>query len=195
MKSVFLLVFLLLILILTLGGLYYYFAVFRKRDLFPDIDPNINVERLESMNFKKISYQGESSFYVPNKWVLLDKNTNSYGDVLSGSLAYLKAYPNSLGILSDQVCKELSVQISKKFKNEGLYTSSDLISSGIYKQKNYSGCLLEYDSLIAEKEYRVRQFYVFQKYNIYQLFIQTRKHMDSEQEISNVILDSISLAD
>jgi len=183
-----------LIIILVLAGIYYYFTTFRNRELYPNTSPNIDQDRLESLNFKEIRYQGTSAFYVPERWVLLDKNLNSYGDVLNGSLAYLRAYPNSFGILSDSVCRELTSQANERFKSERLYLSSNLINSKISKQKNYSGCLMEFDSIIAGKEFRIKQFYVFQKYNIYQVFIQTRKDLASENEVSNVVLDSISLS-
>lgn len=187
---------LLLILIGISSGIYYYFNTFRNREKFPAVNAKVDDQKFLDLNFKKIiSDDQKYSYFIPNYWAQLDNNINVYGDILNGSNASMYAYPNSIGNLTSDICKTFSDQAFSKMKENILYSSSNLIESKIENTKNYSGCLMNLEVTITGKNLKVKEFYIFLKNRIYQIHIQTRKEISSEDSISNAILDSVLIND
>ncbi len=192
--------FLVIVLLACIGfAVYYYLFVFRTRELFPNIPNEVNIERYKEAGFQKIekTYNAGSQvyFFVPAEWVVIDNALEVYGDVLSGSNAYLRPYPNSLGRLTPMLCDEFSVGVDNAFKRTYLYRNTQLKDRSMQKVGNYDACVLNYEVEINSRKYFIRQVFFFHKYRIYQLFIQLYEHLPSCNEIMHLITDSVFIKD
>ncbi len=192
--------FFVLVIVAVIGfAVYYYLFVFRTRELFPNIPNEVNVERYKEAGFKKIektSNEGSQVyFFIPSEWVVIDNSLEVYGDVLSGSNAYLRPYPNSLGRLTPVLCDEFGVSVYDAFKRTYLYRDTQLIDKSIQKVGNYDACVLNYEVEINSRKYFIRQVFVFHKYRVYQLFIQLYENLPSRNEIMHLITDSVFIKD
>lgn len=189
-------VILIIILMILAGASYYYIKIYRNREIFPKVNPQIDDSNLESLGFQKISSEDRKySYYIPNYWTKIDQNAATYGDILNGSNSMMASYPNSIGVLNKEVCDNFGDEAYSKLKDNILYSTSTLIDKKITSTKNYSGCFMELEANIGGKDFKLRQFFIFQKNRIYQIFIQTRKDLESENEITKTILDSIYIDD
>jgi hypothetical protein len=178
---------------------YYYLFVFRTRELFPNILNEINIERYKEAGFKKVEKNSNDGsqvyFFVPSEWVVIDNALEAYGDVLSGSNAYLRPYPNSLGRLTPVLCDEFGVSVYDALKRTDLYRNTQLIDKSIQKVGNYDACVLNYEVEIDFKKYLIRQVFFFHKYRIYQLFVQLYENLPYRNEIMHLITDSVFIKD
>jgi hypothetical protein len=183
---------LLSVLLLLLGCVYLYFGVYQKRNQFPDIKSTVDRSILESAGYRNIEVEDNSySFFVPVRWTLIDKEINVYGDLLTGSNAYMKRYPNSLGKLTSDVCNQVAKESVEVFRDKPLYTNFSLEQSFITKINDFEGCRVDFKTTIAANEFRISQFYAFRKENIYTLFVQYPEKLSLEKENADVILGSI----
>ncbi|BDQ04646.1 MAG: hypothetical protein KatS3mg084_0164 [Candidatus Dojkabacteria bacterium] len=178
---------------------YYYLFVFRTRELFPNILNEVNIERYKEAGFKKVEKNSNDGsqvyFFVPSEWVVIDNALEAYGDVLSGSNAYLRPYPNSLGRLTPVLCDEFGVSVYDALKRTDLYRNTQLIDKSMQKVGNYDACVLNYEVEIDLKKYLIRQVFFFHKYRIYQLFVQLYENLPYRNEIMHLITDSVFIKD
>jgi hypothetical protein len=185
---------LLFILIVLSGAIYYYFAVYRLRDQFGVKPSNVDEKQLEDSGYKKISLDsGKASFFVPNEWSQIDADLKVFGDVLTGANGYIAEYPNTLGTLNDDVCKNFVKEVFDNFQAESTYKVSELKETKVEKRKNYSGCLANIDSSIGGRKFKIKQFYILSEENIIQVFMQIPEDMNGREKMEETILDSVNV--
>ena len=191
---------LLLIIVITSASLYYYLAIYRNRNLFDNPNSSLDTSFYEKNNFKKITMNNSASsglysYYVPSEWVVIDNDLQVYGDVLTGSNAYMNSYPNSLGVLNSDLCTNFASELDVKFKKNSLYSKSEMTEKGIRKLGNYEVCALDYTVQFNSKPFNIKQVYLFQKNRIYQLFIQISDELSSNKDIMKLISESVEIKD
>lgn len=183
-----------LVLITLIGGLFIYFQIYLQRDKFPKNAFTVSSEEYQKLNYKKIvSTNLESSFYVPDYWFESDSDLKIYSDTLNGGIAYIRSYPNSLGSLNNDLCKAYSEEAKNDFQKNELYSSAELKNAALKEINGINSCYLEYEVMIANKNFKVNQAYFFRKNNIYQFFIQYQKDLKTQEEIANLIEKSIEI--
>lgn len=186
----------LLILSVLAGSLYFYFQIYLKRNPYPSVSSQIDELRYKDNNFQKVDYEnGNYSYYVPTDWILSDTSLNTYSDILNGSNTYLHTYPNNLGILTPELCKQYSEKIKTEFTDSTIYSSAELKSHDVSTKSNFQGCRLIFEETVNDTTYEIRQFYIFRKDRIYQLFIQIPKNLQTQQDIADLIEASITIND
>lgn len=181
---------LLFVLLIIGGGIFYYFRYHVNREVFPTSKSSIIEKEYEDKGFKKVLSDDQTySYFVPNYWTETDTSLNFHSDILNGSGAYMSAYPNNLGILTNDLCRDFAKESFNQLKKQDLYINTEFVSSEVKKIGDYEGCYSLADYSRAGNDYSISQFYIFKKDRIYQIFIQTPK-LETSQEIASLILNS-----
>lgn len=189
-----------LILLLFAGligfGVYYYVKIYRNRETFPQVITSVDEKSLQESGYKKIeSSEGKGTIFVPQYWSQIDSSLNVYGDVLNGSNAYVKSYPNSVGRIDANTCKTFAEKSFNELKTLPTYLNATLSESGLKTLKNVEGCHFVAVASVGQKIYEIQNFYVFSKDRIYQVFVQYPQELQSEKNSAEITLSSLQFKD
>jgi hypothetical protein len=178
-----------------LSSIYYYFVVYKSKDNFPKVISTVNKEDLKNNGFQEVKIlNNKVSYFVPEYWVVVNESQNVYGDTLNGSYAYINTNENSLGVLTDSVCDQIS---SQYINTVDVTLFSELIkkSSEIKTKGDFTGCLTEFSAKMSpsSKEFGITLFYIFRKDLIYTIDITSAANLESESINTETILKSITI--
>ncbi len=187
---------LLALLLIILGGFYYYVHIYKNREFYPLVKSTVNQTDLENLGFKKIDLgEGKYSFFAPTRWINIDRDLSVFGDVLTGSNAYLLKYPNSLGKLTNDICSNVIKESVDKITSGGTYSEISIVDNNVKKVGDYTGCIANVKTKVAKKDFSIIQFYIFRKDSVYLLQTQYPSESTIEKDTADQIIRSIALSE
>lgn len=169
-----------------------YYFIFFKEEKFPLAFSNVSASDLQQQDFQQVAvYGGNVSFFVPNKWLLTDKDLMQYTDILNASSAYANVIPNNLGDPDRVICQDLQVAFFDEVKVVQIYKDVKLNSYSKTQKGDWNGCYGELSMKVEDKDYSMRSFFVLREDFIVHLVLTYRTEFTHEAELSQKILESL----
>jgi hypothetical protein len=186
----------LLVLLMLSAGLYYYFAVYAHRERYSKVNSTVSEETYTQNGFKKIAPDGVNYyFFVPQRWSVIDISMNVYGDLLSGSNASMKKYPNTLGKETTELCDRITKEAQDALSKNSVYSNINRGSFAVEKIGDFSGCYAEFSATVARQQFQVKQFYIFREDAVYLQQVQYPDNLTIEKETADLIQRSIIISE